>query len=65
MTKKEIQEQVDRIKTLANDDEAAHSMEDGLYAGFVEYVASLGGDLGKKAKIVLQTKDIEFSRWAA
>ena len=69
MTIKQIQDHIDEIKSMSGDDEAAHSKEDDLYYGFVDYVSRLdvlnGEDLQEKAALILSTKDIEFARWCA
>lgn len=67
MTLKEIKSSIQDIEKSSWDDEAAHSNEDALRERFIEYVASLKDlpSLSKKAKLVLSTGDIEFSRWCA
>jgi hypothetical protein len=65
MTKEQIIKNVKEIKGSQHDAEAAHSMEDSLYLEFVEYVATLPIPIAEKAKEVLKTQYIEFSRWCA
>jgi hypothetical protein len=65
MTSEEIEEYIEHIKKNVNDDEVQHCLEDELRAGFIEYVASLGGELGEKAKLVLSTNELDFARWCA
>lgn len=66
MTTEEIQNALDRIRNSGGDHEAAHAIEDRLYAEFIRYVF-LSGDLAlsSKAALVLSTKDMEFERWCA
>jgi hypothetical protein len=61
----EALQRVERIRASRGDDEAAHSMEDGLYREFITEVALSDHPLAGVAKIVLTTQDIEFSRWCA
>jgi hypothetical protein len=66
MTLEEIQKRIDAIDAIADDDESAHSLEDQLYTDFINYVASINNEsLAAKAKLVLSTQNIEFSRWCA
>ena len=66
MTIEQIKDRVEHIRTIADDDEMAHVAEKELLSDFVEYVASLdNASLAEKARAVLSTKDIRFSRWFA
>ena len=67
MTIHEIKERIQAIKDCAGDDEAAHSMEDTLREEFIAYVhiTSEVEHLSEKAKLILSTSEIEFSRWCA
>lgn len=65
MKKSDILKAVENIKMIANDDEIAHHLEDGLREQFIKYVAMREDDLGEKARIVLSTNDIKFARWCA
>ena len=66
MDLKEIKLRVKGIEEIKDDDEAAHSTEDGLYEDFVRYIAETGNEKQKKmAKAVLQTCEIDFARWCA
>lgn len=66
MTINDIEKAIAKIKAAADDDEMAHVYEDELYAAFIGYVAGGGSDnLSEKAKLVLSTEDISFSRWCA
>jgi len=62
MTTEDINTTINKIKD--EDDESAHMLEDALQRRFIEYVASLEiPDLSEKAKLVLTTENINFSRW--
>jgi hypothetical protein len=66
MTLEEIQKRVAAIKEMAGDDESAHGAEDQLYSDFIAYVATLDNhSLAQKAKLVLSTAELRFSRWCA
>ncbi|MFA5808726.1 MAG: hypothetical protein WC935_00130 [Thermoleophilia bacterium] len=65
MTKEEALASVEKIREEADDDEVAHSHEDGLRAQFIAHVAEMPGELGELAKIVLSTDEISFGRWCA
>lgn len=66
MTLQQINERVQMIRTIKDDDETAHIEEDQLQEDFIRYVASLGDQsLAEKARAVLETKNIRFSRWHA
>lgn len=61
-----IKQQVAKIKAQRYDDEAAHSMEDGLRAEFIALVAKEGSpELAAMANEVLKTDKIDFCRWCA
>ena len=63
---KEIEDFIEKIKCSArDDDESAHSMEDDLREGFIEYIATRKDSLGDKARLILTTNEIEFERWCA
>lgn len=47
------------------DGETAYTEENVLYAVFIEYVAERNDLLGKKARLVLSTKDLDFERYTA
>lgn len=66
MTLESIQQEVERIREIKDDDEAAHSAEDTLYFEFIDYIRTHGPeDLAAMAKAVLTTQDISFERWCA
>lgn len=66
MTKEYLEKRIKEIEDMKNDAEMAHSSEDSLYEDFIRYVSENGPqELAEKAKIVLKTKEIKFSRWYA
>ena len=67
MTYNQILARLAEIEDLAPDDAAAHSAEDVLMEDFIKYIAGLGEFRGlqKKAKLVLESHNICFSRWCA
>ncbi len=68
MTTEDIQKRIDNIQVTADagDDEYAHSQEDQLREDFIRYVSTLHiPSLAAKAKLVLSTENIKFSRWCA
>jgi uncharacterized protein YgfB (UPF0149 family) len=68
MTYQEIKERIKSIQEIAEkngDNEVAHSEEDELYQDFIEYVAQRKDALGRKASLVLSTREIDFYRWYA
>jgi len=65
MNKREILKRVAKIKVLAEDPESAHADEDDLRDKFICEIAKRKDALGKRAKIVLSTNDIDFPRWCA
>ena len=65
MTKEEILQAVQKIRDIAGDDERAHSQEDALREGFIEFIVERNGELGELARLVLSTNEIDFARWCA
>lgn len=66
MTMEEIEKAVQHIREIAGDDEAAHGREDELHVAFIRHVADTAcAELAKKARRVLTTSKIRFSRWCA
>ncbi|HNF41196.1 MAG TPA: hypothetical protein PLS40_09440 [Bacteroidia bacterium] len=67
MTLTEIQKVLNDIKELVGDEELAHITEDVLMVQFIKYIASNPSDpeLAEKAKLVLTSNEIKFSRWYA
>jgi hypothetical protein len=61
-----IKQQVELIKQSSSDYEAAHSMEDDLYAEFIHHVADGDfGELSEKAREILKTQTFGFARYCA
>jgi hypothetical protein len=65
MTTQEIKDRIQYIKDVSGDSEHAHSKEDKLAHDFIAYVATLDAPIAKKARLVLETYTIDFSRWYA
>ena len=65
MTFEEIEKRVKEIGDIAWDDEGAHSSEDCLREDFIFYISQMDNELGRKAKLILTTNDVEFARWCA
>ena len=62
MKKFYILEQIELIKKVQEDDDEAHSYEDGLREDFIEYIAKRSDDIGELARLVLSTNKIDFNR---
>jgi len=66
MTLAEIDAEVERIRGMAGDDEAAHSAEDRLRERVLRFIADgKADDPQLLALAALQTSKIEFQRWCA
>lgn len=66
MTMSEIKKRVQEIEECSNDNERAHGLEDGLRLDFITFISNGGAkDIKQKAALVLQTEDMDFSRWCA
>ena len=65
MTKDDIIKDIESIKQRMDDCERAHMLEDGLYVSFIEDIAKRKDFLGEKARLILSTKALDFSRWYA
>ena len=64
MTIDEIRKLVADIATVADDDEAAHVLEDALYLRFIRYVCEAGCERDARlAKEVLKAERIDFARY--
>jgi hypothetical protein len=66
MDVKSVEQEVERIRELRYDDEAAHGAEDDLWESVLRAIAS--GETDDPAAIAaaaLKTKTIEFARWCA
>ena len=59
----EIEAAVREIRELSTDAHSAHVKQDILYLRFIEYISTLDPLLSIKAKLVLETKKIEFERY--
>ena len=62
MTTKEIKDRLKEIKGTKKDFEVAHSLEDKLWEDFIGYIAGNYSNLGRKAQLVLTSRDIKFQR---
>ena len=65
MERIKIEAAIKKIKSMAGDDEAQRFLEDELREKFIKDIARYPGTMGDKAKLVLSTKKIKFSRWCA
>lgn len=65
MTLQEVIDRVEEIKSKADDPEAAHSDEDGLWADVLAAIARGNANAQGLAREALKTTEIEFSRWYA
>lgn len=64
ITLEEIHKEVQRIRAISGDDEAAHVAEDTLHLDVLRYYAE-GGTDPAFAKEAMKTAKIKFSRWCA
>lgn len=65
MTVDEVMAEVEEIRKLADDDEAAHSAEDHLHRRVLEAIAHGTAVDPACAKAALLTQSIVFMRWCA
>ena len=66
MTLDEARAEVERIKAMAGDDEAAHAAEDNFRERVLRWIADgKADDPQHLALIALQTSKIDFQRWCA
>jgi hypothetical protein len=66
MTKREVLERVRFIKSLTDDDEAAHSEQDVLYEDILKSIADgTCNDPKACAAAALRVQRLPFHRWAA
>lgn len=65
MTKKKIQDKLMEVSlcTIREDDESAHALDDALREAFLVWLAKRKDDIGRKARILLTSNDMNFSRW--
>jgi hypothetical protein len=62
----DVARQVERIREMAGDDEAAHSEEDGLHRKVLGAIAAGEAESPAEcARIALTTNEINFHRWCA
>lgn len=60
-----LQEEVDRVISMAGDPEAFHLIEDDLYVKVLQAIADGARNSKKLASIVLQTRKEQHDRWYA
>jgi len=66
VTPEDVRRRVEHIRSIAADDEAAHSEEDSLHQEVLMAIArGEADDPAKCAYEALQTAGIDFSRWRA
>jgi hypothetical protein len=65
MTEERALEELDRIRAMAGDDEAAHVAEDAFRAAVLVDIASGAPNAAALAAIALRTEEIDFARWCA
>ena len=66
LTLQAIAKDIETLKGLVDDDERAHSFEDGLHEEVLKAIAEgRCEDPAKAAALALTTRNIEFCRWYA
>lgn len=65
MNLKEVKKTVNNIKESVVDFEGAHELEDDLYEAVLKEVVSGNPESKEMARIVLQTKEINFPRYCS
>jgi hypothetical protein len=66
VTPERIQDRLAVIKSIAQDPEAAHGTEDGLFIEVLVAIAEgLCDDPAECARLALTSRDIDFPRWRA
>jgi len=65
MTIDDIAQEIARIRSIAKDDEAAHSATDSLYIDVLRDIANGNPNPMALAMFALQAEDIDFQRWCA
>ena len=65
MTLEEIKKRIDEIKSVADDDERAHALEDQLHRDVLFAIAGCAQNANDLAMAALRTLYIEFNRWCA
>ena len=61
----EVRERVQAIRDIAEDDEAAHCNEDGLWRDVLAAIAEGSSNSAELAREALVTGEIDFARWCA
>jgi hypothetical protein len=59
MTKKEINEKLNKIAKNEDDPNMAHIYTDELWQDFIQYVADQGGEIGLMANMVLLATEMK------
>ena len=65
VTNERALEELERIRAMADDDEAAHSAEDAFRAAVLADIANGADNAAELAAIALRTEEIDFARWCA
>ena len=65
MTEKEIERRIEDIKDCILDPEIPHVKEDQLMYDFVVYISQRKDSIGRKARMILEVKELCFPRWCA
>lgn len=66
MTLHDVEVALESIRRIADDDEAAHGLEDDLYTHVLEAIRDgVAEDPVMMAALALTSKDIHFARWCA
>ncbi len=66
MTLAEVMRRIEYIKSVAGDDERAHSKEDDLHQDVLHNIANGTAESPQEmARLALTTSEIEFYRWCA
>lgn len=65
MTIKEIEKVIQKMQDTIHDNEVCHILEDELREKFIKYLAKRNDIIGKKAKLILSTNDMDFDRWTS
>ena len=61
----EVRLRLDEIEYHKDDDERAHQLRDDLWCDVLASIAEGAGDARLLASVVLESEDIDFSRWCA
>lgn len=63
MTIKEIEKALEEIENHKDDCEAPHILEDNLMLDFIWFISKRNDSIGKKAKLILTSADIEYDKF--